>query len=86
MVMPMDLQNEAREQICANDLHIEDLTDIRTVRLPAGNSAEKLKAFLAAVKNPYLFRVGEVPVCVEFSKRSGDTLEGRLAHLLNNDI
>ena len=43
-------------------------------------------AFLQAVRNPYLFRVGDIGVHVTFSGKNGDTLQKRVCNLLSKSI
>jgi hypothetical protein len=62
----------------------EQLVDIRSIEIdPDLPIAERLLKFLEEVKNPYLFRVGKVPIRVMFSE-TGKPLDTMLkSHFLN---
>ena len=45
-----------------------DLIDIRTIEIDKNKSQmERLLSFIQAVKNPYLFKVGDIAVKVSFA-------------------
>lgn len=45
-----------------------DLVDIRTIEIDKNKSQmERLLSFIQAVKNPYLFKVGDIAVKVSFA-------------------
>ncbi len=62
---PKDLQALRAADVARCDK--TGLADLREVRFSVdGAPAEKLRGFLAAVKNPYLFCVGNVAVRIEY--------------------
>ena len=61
----------------------EALVDIRDVKLDSSmGQAERVKSFLAQIKNPYCFRVGDVVVNVAYTK-GGATLNDCFADMLS---
>jgi hypothetical protein len=61
---------------------INDLADIRNVKIdPSLPKAERQKSYLRQIKNPYLYRCGDMVVRVSFSN-NGATLEDRLKQYL----
>ena len=61
----------------------EALVDIRDVKLDNSmGQAERVKSFLAQIKNPYCFRVGDVVVNVAYTK-GGATLNDCFADMLS---
>ena len=49
------------------DVKLEDLVDIRTVHIDTSKPVlERILSFMVQIKNPYLFKVGDTPVKVEF--------------------
>lgn len=82
----MDYKNQAERQLRAAGFDKEGLSDIAGISIPDGDPRAKIDAFLRAAGNPYLFRVGDVGVHVVFSGKAGDTLQGRICHLLSQSI
>ena len=66
------------------DIDETQLVDIRNINLdPDAPAEERLSKFIAEVGNPYLFRVGKVPVRAVFSQE-GKTLDNAIKnHFLN---
>jgi len=63
-------------------INIDDLADIRDVEIdPSLSKEERQKSYLRQIKNPYLYRCGDMIVRVSFSE-SGITLEDRLKQYL----
>jgi hypothetical protein len=61
---------------------INDLVDIRDVEIdPALPKEERRKSYLRQIKNPYLYRCGDMIVRVSFAD-TGPTLEDRLRQYL----
>lgn len=48
-------------------MNFADLTDIQDVIIQGETTQERLHSYLAQVKNPYCFRVGNTPVKISFS-------------------
>ena len=68
------------------DVKLEDLVDIRTVHIDTSRPVlERVLSFMVQTKNPYLFRVGDTPVKVEFNE-DGPTLEEVVAQLFLNQL
>ncbi len=82
----MDYKEQAEQRLRAADFDKYTLPDLSGVALPDGNPQAKISAFLRAVGNPYLFRVGDIGVHVSFSGKYGDTLQGRICRLLSESI
>ncbi len=82
----MDYKEQAEQRLRAADFDKYKLPDISGVVLPDGGPEAKMRAFLRAAGNPYLFRVGDICVHVSFSGRNGDTLQGRVRRLLSESI
>ena len=47
---------------------------------------EKFTQFLSYVKNPYLFRVGDIGVHVSFSGKPGKTLQDSMLKILSSNF
>ena len=63
-------------------ININDLADIRDVEIdPALSKEERQKSFLRQIKNPHLYRCGDMVVRVSFTKTDA-TLEDRLKQYL----
>ena len=63
-------------------ININDLADIRDVEIdPALPKEERQKSYLRQIKNPYLYRCGDMIVRVSFAN-TGVTLEDRLKQYL----
>lgn len=82
----MDYKEQAEKQLHSADFDKYSLSDISDLKIPDGDSRCKICAFLQAVKNPYLFRVGDIGVHVSFSGRNGDTLQELVCNLLSKSI
>ena len=63
----------------------EQLTDLKSIFLDTSRPLpDRIRSFLEQVKNPYLFKVDNVIVKVEFS--SGKSLEQSLLSLLSAEV
>ena len=63
-------------------INIHDLADIRNVEIdPSLPKEERRKSYLRQIKNPHLYRCGDMIVRVSFSD-TGVTLEDRLKQYL----
>ncbi|MDE7167881.1 MAG: hypothetical protein K2O28_03415 [Clostridia bacterium] len=61
-----------------NDAKLEELKDITDVHIdPNLLVLERILSFMVQIGNPYLFKVGDTPVKVGFSKK-GPTLQNIL--------
>lgn len=82
----MDYKEQAEQQLHSANFDKYALPDISDVKIPDSDSEGKIFAFLQAVKNPYLFRVGDIGVHVTFSGKNGDTLQKRVCNLLSKSV
>lgn len=82
----MDYKSQAECQLYREGFDKSSLPDIAGVSIPDGDEPAKIRAFLEAAGNPYLFRVGDIGVHVVFSGEQGDTLQERICHLLSKSI
>lgn len=82
----MDYKEQAERQMHSADFDKYSLPDISGLEIPDDGSEGRICAFLQAVRNPYLFRVGDIGVHVAFSGRNGDTLQKRVCNLLSKSI
>lgn len=61
-----------------SDVNKEDLKDITSIRIdPQKPVIERILSFMVQIGNPYLFKVGDVPVKVSFNN-NGPTLQRSL--------
>ena len=68
------------------DVKLEDLVDIRTVHIDTSKPVlERILSFMAQIKNPYLFKVGDTPVKVEFND-DGPSLQEALEQFILNQL
>ena len=57
------------QRVDINEVNIEDVEDISNIQIDTTKSSTKrILDFLSKSKNPYLFKVGENLVKIEFSK------------------
>lgn len=82
----MDYKVQAEQRLHASGFNKYELPDITEISLPDADCCVKMCAFLQAVKNPYLFRVGDVGVHIVFSGKDGDTLQNRISNLVSKSI
>jgi len=79
------MMNTVTDKNCISkdmSININDLADIREVEIdPALPKEERQKSFLRQIKNPHLYRCGDMIVRVSFSD-TGVTLEERLKQYL----
>lgn len=63
------------------------LPDLSSFSMPhTPNQGEKFKQFLGYVKNPYLFRVGDIGVHVTFAQEPGKTLQDSMLKILSSNF
>lgn len=75
---------EEMKAVDARTVNRDDLVDIRDVHIDRTMSKEeRLKSFVAQVKNPYVFRCGDVVVKSVFAE-TDLTLEDCMEHYLRN--
>lgn len=68
------------------ECNIDELVDINTVKIDAEKSKpEKYFDFLRQIKNPYLFRVGNVAVKVVFSE-NGNSFQQQMESLIRANL
>lgn len=61
-----------------SDVKIEDLKDITSIRVDTQKPVvERILSFMVQIGNPYLFKVGDIPVKVSFNNK-GPTLQRSL--------
>ena len=78
----MDIQYNGQGVSDDVPININDLADIRDVEIdPALSKEERQKSFLRQIKNPHLYRCGDMVVRVSFAKTDA-TLEDRLKQYL----
>ena len=67
------------------DVKLEDLVDIRTVHIDTSRPVhERILSFMVQIKNPYLFKVGDTPVKVEFNENGPSLQEALEAFFIRN--
>lgn len=68
------------------DFNIGDLVDIRNIKINVNQPIqEKIVDFVKQVKNPYLFKVGDVVVKVNFNN-NGSTFQEKFENYLKECI
>ena len=68
------------------DFNIDDLVDIRNIKINVNQPIqEKIVDFVKQVKNPYLFKVGDVVVRVNFNN-NGSTFQEKFENYLKECI
>lgn len=68
------------------DFNIDDLVDIRNIKINVNQPIqEKIVDFVKQVKNPYLFKVGDVVVKVNFNN-NGSTFQEKFENYLKECI
>ena len=68
------------------DFNIDDLVDIRNIKINVNQPIqEKIVDFVKKVKNPYLFKVGDVVVKVNFNN-NGSTFQEKFENYLKECI
>lgn len=76
MISSKDLENYKSLDI--GDVKLDELVDIRTVKIDTTRPVlERILSFMVQIRNPYLFKVGNTPVKVEFND-DGPTLQESL--------
>ena len=85
--MHSDYKQTAKDILSAASFNKYELPDISEYTFSNTNDEKaKMASFLHFVKNPYLFRVGDVGVHVVFSGKSGDTLQSHICNLLASKL
>ena len=63
------------------------IVDIRGIRMPDRASAvERARQFFEEIKNPYVFKVDDIIVHVEFGEKSAGSLQSHIQNLLSSMI
>ena len=71
-------------EVLAIKLSNETLVDISTINIDLNKPMnERIEAFIKQVKDPYRFRVGDIPVSIQY-ENTQDTLQSRLSKMLSN--
>ena len=79
-------QLECLRSLDIGDVKLEELVDIRTVHIDTSKPVlERILSFMAQIKNPYLFKVGDTPVKVEFND-DGPSLQEALEQFVLNQL
>lgn len=84
--MISDYKQAAKDTLSASSFNKYDLADISEYIASGDDEKAKIKSFLNFVKNPYLFRVGDIGVHVIFSGKPGDTLQSHICNLLASKL
>jgi len=83
MITKVELENyhirlEYYKSLKINDIKLEDLKDINEIHIDTSLPViERILSFMVQIGNPYLFKVGDTPVKVSFSK-NGPTIQNIL--------
>ena len=80
--MNNNLKESALQYLSSPAFNKNTLVDITEIHVRPESDSNKMKAFVGAVKNPYLFRVGSIGDHVTYSGNTGDTLQRRIHNLL----
>ena len=80
--MNNNLKESALHYLSSPAFNKNTLVDITEIHVRSEPDGDKMKAFVDAVKNPYLLRVGSIGVHVTYSGNTGDTLQRRIHNLL----
>lgn len=84
--MENQFQQTARETLNAPTFDRASLVDLAGYTVSGADARARMRDFLEFVGNPYLFRVGEVGVHVEFSGKDGDSLQDHILKLLTSEL
>lgn len=84
--MAVDLKQSAQEMLDAPCFDKYGLSDISNCVISDGDEAARMRAFLSFVKNPYLFRVGDIGVHIVFSGEKGNSLQSHIYNLLASQL
>lgn len=84
--MHSDYKQAAKDTLSSASFNKYDLPDISEYRFSDDDEKAKIRSFLSFVRNPYLFRVGDVGVHVVFSGQPGDTLQSHICNLLASKL
>ncbi len=80
--MLTDAELDALRRVDIETVDKAALVDIRTVRVDASaTDAERARQFCEQIKNPYVFRVGDVAVKVEYAENGGTLRDALRAYL-----
>ena len=80
--MGSDFRDRAANDLSSPSFDKYSLPDISLYVPLNTDEASKARDFLKFIKNPYLFRVGDIGVHVVFSGQPGDTLQSHICNLL----
>lgn len=84
--MAVDLKQAAQEMLDAPGFDKYCLSDISDCAISGRDEAARMRDFLSFVKNPYLFRVGDIGVHVVFSGEKGNSLQSHICNLLTSQL
>lgn len=77
---------EAKRNVDFMSVSIDDLVDIRTVKInPDKPIHEKVIDFIQQIQNPYIFKVGEIAVKVNFDE-NGPSFQEKFQNFLKDCI
>ena len=66
------------------NLNIEELVDIRTVKINVNDSKEeKIRKYKKQIKNPYCYRYKDYKVIIEFDENSNANLNQKITEYIN---
>lgn len=78
----MPVNAEQLKNISVKDCDKSMLTDILSVKIDGSKSkSEKLLDYVAQIKNPYLFKLGDLAVKVTFQQK-GESLQEKIESLV----
>jgi hypothetical protein len=81
--MHLNYKKAADDFLLSKSFNKNDLPDISGITIKGSDEKARMQDFLNHVKNPYLFKVGDIAVRVVFSGQSGDTLQSHIYNLLS---
>lgn len=84
--MCKNLKQSAQEMLKTPSFDKYSLSDISSYTVTGEDECAKMRSFLNFVKNPYLFRVGDIAVHVVFSGDKGNLLQSHIYNLLTSKL
>lgn len=82
----MNYKKAADDLLLSKSFNKNDLPDISGISIKGRDEKARIQDFLNQVKNPYLFKVGDIAVHVVFSGEAGDTLQSHIYNLLSASL
>lgn len=73
------LKEDINQPLCANKDELVDLRDIKIDRRLSVNN--RMISFIKQIKNPYLFKVGDIVVKIRFTENA-PSLQDKLASII----